>query len=189
MTFEVTKLKYNEIPGLSEKLLKEHHDVLYAGYVNKLNEIRDRLNKTELSTANATFSEIRELKLEEGFTLNAVRLHELYFANMGGNDNIPSKATKLFETRFGSMNNWREELVACGLSARGWVVLSQDKEGELNHYICDMHNQGGIWQEKPIIVLDVYEHAYFTDYGTNRKAYLDTFINNIDWQVVEKRLS
>ena len=188
MGIEAKKLKYEILPGLSEKQLREHHDVLYVGYVNKLAEIREIHKAADKSKANATFSDFRELKLEESFALDAVILHEYYFDNLGGNS-IPSAFIESRLARdFGSFESWQEDLIASGLSARGWVVLAEDIDGTLRHFVCDTHNQGGIWGYRPILVLDVYEHAYFIDYGTNRKEYLNAFLKNLDWKVVEDRL-
>lgn len=186
--FEAKALDYKELPGLSERQLSEHHDVLYVGYVKKINEIRENLKIVNLESANQTYSQIRELKIEEGFALDGIKLHELYFENLGGDGNPTEKITEVLNSDFGSFDKWKEELIACGMSARGWVVLSLDEDRKLHHYICDAHNQGGIWNAKPILVLDTYEHAYFIDYGTNRKAYIEAFINNINWKVVENRL-
>lgn len=182
------ELKYKELPGLSMRQLSEHHDVLYAGYIKKVNEIAERLKTADMESANATYSEIRELKLEYGFALNGVLLHELYFDNMGKNAEITEKVKKKLENDFGSVENWQEELLALGIASRGWVVLAEI-DNHLEHYICDVHNQGGVWGAKPILVLDVYEHAYFLDYGTDRKSYLENFIRNIDWKIIEKKFS
>jgi Fe-Mn family superoxide dismutase len=188
MIFEPQKLNYKELDGISEKQLSEHHDVLYAGYVKKVNEIREKLPLVDKSSANGTYSDIRELKLEESFALNGVFLHELYFDNLGG-DGAPTEdmEARLIED-FGSFQDWQEDLIACGISARGWVILAEDIDGTLRHFTCDLHSQGGIWGYIPILVLDVYEHAYFIDYGTNRKDYIKSFIKNIDWTTVENRL-
>jgi len=182
------ELNYQKLTGLSEKQLSEHHDVLYAGYVKKVNEIREKLNEVDPSLANATFSEIRELKLELSFALNGVRLHEWYFENMGGDGEPTEKIKKRIEADFGTFEKWQEEFVALGISARGWVILTENDEGKLENYLCDWHSQGGIWGAKPLLVMDVYEHAYFIDYATNRKAYIESFLNNINWEIVERRM-
>ncbi len=183
---EMKQLKYKTLPGLSEKQLTEHHDVLYAGYVKKINELREKLAKADIASANGTYSELRELKVEETFALNGVKLHEGYFDNMGGKG---GKATgtilQWIEQDFGSFDKWAEEFKALGLCARGWVVLAFDfHDKKLHNYVCDAHNQGGIWGAIPLLILDVYEHAYFLDYATARKKYTEVFMNLIDWDVV-----
>lgn len=181
----VQPLKYKELPGLSEKQLTEHHDVLYAGYVKKVNEIRAALKDVDVTKANATYSDLRELKIEEGFAMNGVVLHERYFDNLtsGGNAESGAVGHWIIED-FGSMEKWAAEFAASGIAARGWVVLAFDlNDGKLHNYVCDVHNQGGIWGAIPLLVLDVYEHAYFLDYATARKKYIDVFMQNLDWRV------
>jgi len=186
MELQPKALKYKKLDGLSEKQLSEHHDVLYAGYVKKVNEIRSKLMNVDKTTTNATYSDLRELKVEESFALNGVKLHEGYFDNMGGKGGKASgDVGKWIESDFESYEKWEEEFRALGIAARGWVVLAFDlDDGMLHNYICDVHNQGGIWNCVPLLILDVYEHAYFIDYGTGRKAYIETFMKTIDWSFV-----
>lgn len=181
----VKPLKFSELPGLSKKQLSEHHDVLYAGYIKKTNEIRSKLKAADKGEANQTFSPIRELKLEESFALNGVKLHEGYFDNLGG-DGVPSgPILEMINGDFGSFSSWAEEFKALGIAARGWVVLAYDwDEKRLRNFICDAHNQGGIWGCSPLLILDTYEHAYFIDYGTSRRAYIEAFMKNVDWTFV-----
>ncbi len=181
----IKPLKYKELPGLSEKQLAEHHDVLYAGYVKKVNEIRAALAGVDPSKANATYSDLRELKVEEGFALNGVKLHEGYFDNMTPASTPPhGAAAEWIKEDFGSYEKWAENFGACGIAARGWAVLAFDlDDGKLHNYVCDVHNQGGVWGAIPLLVLDVYEHAYFLDYATARKKYVDVFMTNLDWDV------
>lgn len=185
----VKALKYKSLQGLSERQLSEHHDVLYAGYVKKVNEIRAKLPNTDKSTANGTYAELRELKLEEGFAINGVKLHEAYFDDLGGNGKPEGEIKKLIEADFGSYEKWEEEFRALGLCSRGWVVLAYDMDDKkLRNYIADVHNQGGVWNAISLLVLDVYEHAYFLDYATGRKKYIDAFFQNLDWKHVNSVL-
>jgi len=187
---EVKPLKYKELPGLSEIQLSEHHDVLYAGYVKKTDAIRKALQTVSKEGSNATYAEFRELKLEETFAVNGARLHEAYFDNMGvANHTAEGAIADFIKADFGSVEAWASEFSASGMAARGWVVLAFDLEdGKLHNYVCDMHNQGGVWNCIPLLVLDVYEHAYFIDYKTARKKYIDSFMANIDWAEVNARI-
>lgn len=187
---DVKPLKYSALEGLSEKQLKEHHDVLYAGYVKKTNEIREALKNSDPAQANATFSQLRELKLEETFALNGARLHEGYFDNMSANADEPSGLIKdWLEADFGGVDEWAEDFRATGLGARGWVVLAFDlDEGRLRTFLCDAHNQGGVWNTVALLIMDVYEHAYFIDYATGRKAYIEAFMKLIDWNEINARI-
>ena len=188
---EVKPLKYTQLDGLSEKQLKEHHAVLYAGYCKKIDEIRTKLTTVDKTTANASYSDLRELKVEETFATNGVKLHEYYFDNMTTTPAVPSGVIADWITKdFGSMQAWTEEFKACGLAARGWVVLALDLDsGKIHNYVCDTHNQGGVWNTVALLVMDVFEHAYFIDYATARKAYIDCFYKNIDWKEVNERIA
>lgn len=190
MNRTIKPLKYTLLDGLSEKQLKEHHDVLYAGYVKKVGEIEEKLQSADLSAANATYSEFGELKREETFALNGVKLHEGYFANMAAGGSKPSeRLLHMIERDFGSCEKWEKEFRATGMSARGWVVLGYDFDEKcLRNVLCDTHNQGGIWNMAALLVMDMYEHAYFIDFATGRKAYIDAFFHNIDWQAVESAI-
>lgn len=183
----VKPLKYTKLDGLTERQLKEHHDVLYAGYVKKLNELEAKLKTVDKTTANATFSDLRELKLEETFAKNAIVLHEGYFDNLGGSGKPEGELVNLIKRDFGSLEAWMEEFKALGLCARGWVVLAWDwNDMKLVNYICDVHNQGGVWNASALLILDMYEHAFFLDYATNKKAYVETFMKNIDWKALNE---
>ena len=179
-------LKYKSLPGLSEKQLAEHHDVLYAGYVKKTNEIRAKLAGVSLENVNATYHDLRELKVEETFALNGVKLHEAYFDDLGGKGGAPAgKIADLIMEHFGSFEKWAAEFAACGMAARGWTVLAWDlDEKRLMNIVTDVHNQGGVWNAVALLVLDVYEHAYFLDYATGKKKYVEMFMQNIDWDAV-----
>ncbi len=187
---DVKPLKYLKLNGLSEKQLKEHHDVLYAGYCKKVDEIHTKLKTVDKSTANASYSDLRELKVEETFATNGVRLHEYYFDNMTQVANECSGVISEWIAKdFGSLQAWTDEFKACGLAARGWVVLALDLEdGKLHNYVCDTHNQGGIWNTVALLVMDVFEHAYFIDYATGRKSYIEAFMKEIDWTEVNTRI-
>lgn len=187
----VKPLKYKSLPGLSEEQLRQHHAVLYAGYVKKTNEIRKMLETADRDNPNATFSQLRELKVEESFALNGVKLHEGYFENMGGPGGKPTgKIAELIVRDFGSVDAWEKDFRALGMCARGWVVLAYDiDERKMFNYLADTHNQGGVWNAIAILTMDVFEHAYFLDYGTARKDYIETFMKNIDWNDVNAKVA
>ncbi|MFA7278020.1 MAG: Fe-Mn family superoxide dismutase [Candidatus Gracilibacteria bacterium] len=179
------------IGNISEKALEIHHDKLYQGYVNKKNEIEEKLKTVDRATGNnVTYSDFRSLKLEETFAANGVYLHEDYFSVLGGEGQTALDAAELSEAitaEFGSVDAWVTDFKACGMSARGWAVLAYDtNDGRLHNYIGDMHNQGGVWGAIPVIVLDIYEHAYFIDYGSDRKTYIEDFMKNLDWKMANE---
>lgn len=184
MPYEPQKLPFGQLSGISEKTIQIHHDKLYAGYVNKRNEVIEKLTTVDRSTANQTYSEFRALKHEETFATNGQYLHEFYFNVLGGQGGeATSDLRAAIEKDFGSYEAWVEDFKACGMAARGWVVLAYDhNDGKLHNYICDAHNQGGIWGATPVVVLDTYEHAYFIDHGSDRKAYIEEYFKNLNWE-------
>ncbi len=184
---EELKIK-DGVPGISEHQIKEHYDVLYKGYCKKINEITSKLSTCDTEGANATYHPFRELKREEVFTTNATRLHEGYFDSLGGDGEIAGTIKTWVDKDFGSFESWEKEFTALGMSARGWVVLAYDfTDGRLHNYLSDIHSDG-VWSAAPLLILDVYEHAYFTDYGTARKSYIEAFLKNIDWAEVNQKI-
>lgn len=178
----------NKLKGISEKTISIHHDKLYAGYVKKKDEISEKLkalrsDQEKLAGANQTYSELRALKAEETFAVNGAYLHEDYFSVLGGDGEPKGELAEAVANKYGSVEDFKRYFKACGLSSRGWVVLSWDtREKTLRIYSADVHNQGGVWGAIPVLVLDVYEHAYFIDYGSDRAAYIDDYFTNLDWE-------
>lgn len=190
MTHEVRKFDLQELEGLSNNQISQHRDVLYAGYVNKLNEIEEKLKTADRSKANQIYSEYRGLKADETFALNGVVLHELYFENLGGSGGSPTgPVADLIKRDFGSIEQWLEDFRACGVAVRGWVVLAYSfYDRKLHNYGADAHHFNFPALAWPILVMDVYEHAYAIDYGVKRPPYIDAFIKNINWDIVNERL-
>lgn len=187
MKYEPKPLPFTAAPnGISEKTLTTHHDKLYVGYVNKKNEIEEKLvglqTGGDVSSANQSFSELRALKDGETFAVNGVYLHEWYFDVLAG-DGVPTgPLAEALAAQHGSIENFLKYFAACGMAARGWAVLAYDtRDKSLKVFTCDAHNQGGVWGAIPLIVLDVYEHAYFMDYGSDRKAYIESFLQQLNW--------
>jgi Fe-Mn family superoxide dismutase len=184
-------LKAVELDGISKEQLKQHHDVLYAGYVKKLSEIEDKLPKADLAGANGTYSELGELMRQQAFATNGVTLHEWYFENLvKGGAEPTADLKKAVEEAWGSWDGFVATFKAAGLAARGWVVLAYSAyDGMLHLYSQDAHDKGAIWAAMPLLIMDVYEHAYMIDYGVKRKDYIEAFFKNVDWSVVGKRYS
>jgi Fe-Mn family superoxide dismutase len=175
-----------ELDGISRESVEAHYR-LYQGYVGKRNEIMRRLGDVDLGAANQIFSELRGLKLELSFAVGGIKNHEVYFEHLGGPGGAPRGAIgKLIERDFGSADAWREDLKATGLAARGWAWTAYDwDEGRLFNYLGDSQNTFPIWNATPLVALDVYEHAYFMDFGTDRASYIEAFLANLDWGVVD----
>lgn len=182
----------HELKGISAKTIEVHHDKLYIGYVNKMKEIARGLHEFATGqkelVGNQTYSEFRALRDGETFANNGVYLHEYYFHNLGGDGEIPeNELTQAIAEKWDSVENFIQYFSASGMAMRGWVVLAWDTQVErIKVYGCDAHNQGGVWGCLPIIVLDVYEHAYYLDYDADRAAYIKDFWQNFDWQRANK---
>ncbi|HHP50567.1 MAG TPA: superoxide dismutase [Moorella mulderi] len=181
-------LRYQSLYGISQLTLTEHYKI-YLGYVERTNEIRSLLLSADRAKANATYSPYRELKLEETYSLNGIKLHELYFENLTPmGEGEPEQELLLYLGRsFGSWEKWREDFTALGMSARGWAIMALDLDEKIRNFLQDAHNLGEITRSLPLLVLDVYEHAYFLDYMTDRKGYIEAFFRNIHWGVVNRR--
>jgi len=174
-----------ELDGISRETIEAHYK-LYQGYVNKRNEILGKLADVDLAAANQVYSEIRALKVDLTFAIGGIKNHELYFAHLGGEGGDPDGAFRtLVERDFGSVDAWRADLRATAIAARGWAWTAYDwDERRLFNYLGDAQNTFPVWNATPLVALDVYEHAYFLDYQTDRGAYLDAFFENLDWSVV-----
>ncbi|MFZ5449828.1 MAG: superoxide dismutase [Thermodesulfobacteriota bacterium] len=178
------------MPGFSDTLLKNHF-TLYQGYVNNTNKVMELLAAMVKEGKGAT-PEFAELKRRLGWEFNGMRLHELYFANLGG-DGDPAKApnlTKRVEAQFGSVEMCAKDFEAtAAMRGIGWVICYEEVEtGLLVNQWINEHDVGHLAGCNPILVLDVFEHAFMTDYGLKRVEYINNFFKNVKWEVVEQRL-
>ncbi len=174
-----------DMDGISRASVEAHYK-LYQGYVNKRNEILGTLGEVDASSANQVYSELRSLKVDLTFAIGGVKNHEIYFEHLGGGGGDPDGLMgDLIARDFGSVSNWRDDLRATGMAGRGWAWTAYDwDEQRLFNYIGDTQNTFPIWNATPLVALDVYEHAYFLDYQTDRGSYIDAFFANLDWNVV-----
>jgi Fe-Mn family superoxide dismutase len=164
--------------GFSEILLKNHF-ILYNGYVTNCNKLLEALKKMFEEDEVGT-PEFAELKRRLGWEWNGMRLHELYFENLGGNGIFPQEGilSKLINEQFGSFENWKKEFIGIGLMRGiGWVILYQDiYTGKLINFWINEHDVGHPAGGNPLLVMDVFEHAYIIDYGLKKKDYIETFL-------------
>ncbi len=184
-------LKPKGLRGISDQQIEYHFETHYKGYVAKTNEIWEKLEMVDRTKANQNYSEYRELKVEESFNWMGVVLHELYFENIkdGAGTQPGTRLGQMIAENFESIDKWKEDFKACGIALRGWSVLSYDLSGKrLVNNGLDAHNVYGFLNAIPLLVLDVYEHAYYTDRGPKRAPYIDSFFENVNWNVVNKRL-
>jgi Fe-Mn family superoxide dismutase len=179
-----------ELEGISREAIEAHYK-LYEGYIAKRNEILARLADVDLESGNQVYSEVRALKVDLTFAIGGVKNHEIYFEHLGGDGGDPTGPIRdLIDRDFGGVEQWRVDLRATGMGGRGWAWTAYDwDEGRLFNYIGDAQNTYPVWNATPLIALDVYEHAYFLDYRTDRAAYIDAFFQNLDWTTVNNWVS
>jgi Fe-Mn family superoxide dismutase len=184
LPFDPKKLR-----GISEKLIVSHHENNYGGALRNLNKVEGAL--AALTKDSAPFA-VAGLKERELTFSNSVALHELYFANLGGDGKAGGDVAKALAETYGSLGRWEEEFRATGASlggGSGWVIL----DFELSTKALRTHWSGNHTQTKagslPLLVLDMYEHAYQTDYGAAAAKYIDAFFDNLHWEVVEQRFA
>ena len=176
--------------GFSETLLKNHF-TLYQGYVTNTNKVMETLSQM-LKDGKVGTPEFAELKRRFGWEFNGKRLHEYYCENLGGKGG-PDKSGKLVKKisdDFGSYEAWEKEFRAVGaMRGIGWAVLYQDKlTGGLINFWINEHDGGHPAGCTPLLILDVFEHAFMIDYGLKRADYIEAFFKNIDWKAAEGRL-
>lgn len=176
--------------GISEDTINEHQ-AMYERYVKRYNDIVTVLGQVhrEPEHCSSTYSPLRVLKVELTYALGGVRNHELYFKQLGGKGGKPQRdLAQQIDQWFGSFDEWVTDLTGTALSARGWVWLAWDRDGQyLFNYLGDSNNAFPIWNAAPLIALDMFEHAYYLDFKQDRQAYVQAFLKNLDWKVIEER--
>ena len=175
--------------GFSNKIL-ENHFTLYQGYVTNTNKVLDTLDQMSKDGKTA-LPEFAELKRRLGWEFNGMRLHEYYFENLGGKGiSKDSKAAKAIGASFGSKETWEKDFRATGaMRGIGWVVLYQDiSSNRLINFWINEHDTAHPAGCNPVLIMDVFEHAYMLDYGLKRADYIEAFFKNIDWSTVDARV-
>ena len=184
LPFDPAKLK-----GISEKLIRSHHENNYGGAVKALNAVEQRL-EAMMKDKDLPAYVYGDLKREELVRTGSVVLHEQYFANLGGDGKAGGAVLDLIKQWFGSYEQWEAEFkrTANALGGgSGWTMLSYNLHtGELHNYWAwdHMHNAP---MARPLLVLDMYEHAYHLDYGAAAAKYVDAFVQNVKWEEVNRR--
>jgi len=177
------------MPGFSEKLVADHLK-LYQGYVNNVNTLSDKLAAL-LAGGKERTPEYAELKRRFGWEFGGMRLHELYFGNLGGSGTprLDSHVLKAIKDSFGSYEAWQKDFAATGaMRGIGWAVLYKDKvSGRLFNAWVNEHDGGQLAGCVPLLVMDVFEHAYITDYRLERAKYIEAFMNAVEWEAADRR--
>lgn len=178
------------MPGFSETLLKNHF-TLYQGYVTNSNKLLDTL-AVLLKDDKAATPEYAEMKRRLGWEFDGMRLHEYYFENLGGKSAVDKAGAlgRKLAADFGSYEAWEKDFRATGaMRGIGWAVLYQDAAtGRMINFWINEHDTGHPAGGAPILVMDVFEHAFMLDYGLKRADYIAAFFANVNWQAVEGRL-
>lgn len=184
LPFDPAKLK-----GLSPAMLKSHHENNYTGAVKNLNKVELELDKVNKDTPGFQVAALRERELT--YT-NSLILHEQYFGNLGGDGKLAGAVDKRLAAQFGSAARWEELFRATAMSlggGSGWVVLDQNvASGDLRIYGTSGHSQAVAFGQ-PLLVLDMFEHAYAMDFGAAHAKYIDAFFQNVKWGEVDRRLA
>jgi Fe-Mn family superoxide dismutase len=188
-----TAKNYSELIGMkgfSETLLNNHF-ALYQGYVTNTNKLLETLDQMLKDNRSGT-SEYAELKRRLGWEFNGMRLHELYFDNLGGDGELSRNSfltMKIVES-YGSYDAWEKEFRTVGtMRGIGWTILYMDPvSGRLINFWINEHDVGHPVGFEPLLIMDVFEHAFITDYGLKRADYIDAFFRNIKWTKIGSRI-
>lgn len=182
-------METNNLPSFSRKQLEEHNRLYPGVHAIKLKEIEARLFRTDTACVDSTYCQLRSLKREQAYVFNSIRLHDLYFGNIGNDASQPSEELLAFMARdFGSSQEWEKQFAGMAMCSRGWVILGFDlQDGVLRNYLSDDHSEG-VWSVIPLLVLDVFEHAYCKAFDT-RIDYVNKFLRSIRWETVNIRLN
>ena len=190
--FEIRPLPFDpaKIAGISEKLLKSHWENNYASAVRALNTVRERLVTLQADKTAPPFL-YGNLKREELIRRGSMTLHELYFANLGGSGRAGGALADALKSSFGSAEAWEDDFRRTAASlygGSGWTVLAWNQHTkELHNYWAGDHSQSAV-MGTPLLVLDLYEHAYQMDFGAAAAKYVDAFFANVQWDEVQRRL-
>jgi Fe-Mn family superoxide dismutase len=175
------------LQGLSEKMIVSHYENNYGGAVKRLNQIQEQIEALDFSKAPGFV--INGLKREELIAMNSMILHEIYFAGLGATEG-PGRFSDVLTRDFGSVDRWAAQFSAMGKAqggGSGWVLLSYSpRSGKLfNQWAADHTTTTG--DGLVVLALDMYEHSYHIDYGAKAAAYVDAYMQNINWQDAARR--
>jgi len=190
VTGKMKPLKFEEIPGLlTKEQVTPHYQAHYGGALKRLGTIEQQLDglyrgKEPLGGDALTFMHKDKIN-----RMNSVLLHELYFDGLTPKSENPADDIRgALAKRFGSLDRWIEDFKACCMSANGWGILARDiTNGQLYNVSSDLHEVGVIWLGQPLVVCDVYEHAFYVDYQNRKQEYVSKFVQYLDWDETSRR--
>jgi Fe-Mn family superoxide dismutase len=181
-----------KLKGISAQVVEWHHDKHQAGYVKALNQIETEVAGLKTIEASPNYSEFAEIKRRETFNASGMVLHDLYWTSMApGGAPAPagSELVARLTADFGSFERWQEEFVATANTPNsGWAILAlAPYDRKLHNFACAFHELGAVWGALPIAALDVWEHAYYYDYGPDRASYIASWLRLVNWPALEGR--
>ncbi len=187
---QIKPLSYKSIPGfLSEEQITPHYTAHYGGALRGYLDADLKLQSSIVERAEIDTSAYGAIQRARTNKANSVILHELYFDGMTAKDSKPSEEILIaIKKRFGSIEKWASDFQASAQAASGWAILAfHPLNGKLYNIISDKHATGVLWMAIPLVVIDVYEHAFYVDYKNNKKLYIEKFMQHIDWEEVNRR--
>ena len=190
VTKQLKPLKYEAIPGLLTKAqVTPHYTAHYGGALKRfvtLDKQIDGLLKGKEPLGGDAYTLMQKDKINR---MNSVLLHELYFDGLTPKPTgPPTDLRAALVKRFGSLDRWIDDFKACSMAAAGWGILARDiVNGQLYNVASDLHEVGVLWLGQPIVVCDVYEHAFYVDYQNRKQEYVNKFVDFLDWQELNHR--
>ena len=190
VTGQPKPLKHKEIPGfLSAEQIAPHHSAHYGGALKAVTGADSKLEeafKSGTAIDPAAFGQLKRLINSRG---NSVILHEMYFDGLAPTTNDPAEdILAAIDKRFGSLGKWWADFSASAKEAAGWAMLVKHPvNGRLYNVVSDEHAMGVLWMAVPLVVIDVYEHAFYIDYQNRKAEYVDKFLGHIDWNEADAR--
>ena len=190
VTGKPKELRYEEIPGLLTKAqVTPHYRAHYSGALTRFNAIETQLDERFRGKEPLGGDAYVFLQKDKLNRMNSVLLHELYFDNLIAKPPQPPKDIRTaLAARFGTFERWQEDFKGCCMAANGWGILARDiVNGKLYNVSSDLHEIGVLWLGQPLIVCDVYEHAFYVDYQNRKQDYVNRFVTFLDWTEINRR--
>jgi len=190
VTGKMKPLRYEELPGLLTKdQVTPHYQAHYGGALKRFTAIEQQLDKLYQGGEPLTGDALTFIHKDKINRMNSVLLHELYFDGLTAKPGDPADDIRsALAERFGSVDRWVEDFKACCQAANGWGILARDiVNGRLYNVASDLHEVGVMWLGQPLVVCDVYEHAFYVDYQNRKQEYVNKFVDFLDWEEINRR--
>lgn len=190
VTGKMKPLKYEAIPGLlTKEQVTPHYQTHYGGALKRFTTIEQQLDALYQGKDPLAGDALTFMHKDKVNRMNSVLLHELYFDGLTPKQGDPAEDIHTaLAKRFGSLDRWIEDFKACCMAANGWGILSRDMvNGRLYNVSSDLHEVGVVWLGQPLVVCDVYEHAFYVDYTNRKQEYVNKFVQFLDWGEIGQR--